>query len=379
MKNFLTIFLLVITAQIFAQTNQSPQNIAPAEGKVFSQIELQKSVGFSWTPVVPKPQEPVTYHLTVWQLRQGQTGEQAMKANQPLFTKDVDNTTQAVINNFVSGPCLPPYLCNFIWDVQALNQAGKPIGENNGTSKPSQFSANSCDVNLSLKLKSVECLPATNGNNNYKICLSATYTSSIYNLTYSLPGSGFKAYPPSYSPLYTISLLTPALQVQNSGPTTTVGYCFNVSVPTGQTAIKIGLQGDDKDPGPIVCQPGAELDIRLPNCPTCACGTWGPLVLRQATGSMKYECGSKIAWFCNRPFQFTSSYQCSPSDASCQAKTTWDVRNGSVVIKSGTGTNSISDVFTLTANGTYTLTLNASCNGIRCTPCTFIVTVNDCK
>src|ERR1035437_10150778 len=75
----------------------------------------------------------------------------------------------------------------------------------------------------------------------------------------------------------------------------------------------------------------------------CACGTWNPLVLRQATGSMKYECNSRIEWSCNHSFQFTTSYQCSPSDASCQAKTTWDVRNGNTIIKSGTGTNNISD------------------------------------
>jgi len=40
--------------------------------------------------VIPKPQEPVTYRVTVWQLMQGQTGAQAMKANQPIITKDVD-------------------------------------------------------------------------------------------------------------------------------------------------------------------------------------------------------------------------------------------------------------------------------------------------
>lgn len=110
----------------------------------------------------------------------------------------------------------------------------------------------------------------------------------------------------------------------------------------------------------------------------CACGTWNPLVLRQATGSMKYECNSRIEWSCNHSFQFTTSYQCSPSDASCQAKTTWDVRNGNTIIKSGTGTNNISDGFTLTANGTYTLTLNASCNGIKCPPCTYTIIIKDC-
>jgi len=355
------------------QTFQPPQSIAPVDGTVMSEADAKKPITFRWIPVIPRPQDPVTYRLTVWQLMQGQNGVQAMKANQPLITKDVDNIAQAVVNNLVSGPCLPPYLCSFIWNVQALNHEGKPIGENNGTSKPSQFSANSCDVNLTLKLKSVECLSTTNGNNNYKFCVSATYTSPNYNLTYSSTGSGFKAYHPSYSPFYTISLLTPALQVQNSGSATTVDYCFNVSVPAVQTAIKIGLQGDDKDPGPIVCQPGAELDIKLPVCPsTCDCGTWGPILINR----VKYDCGGKMEWKCNQTINFSDTYQCSPNNESCQAKTKWEVtKDGGPTINSGNGA---SGSFTPTTNGTYTITLYASCNGKNCPTCTYAFVVSGC-
>jgi hypothetical protein len=370
------------------QAYQPPQAIAPADGTALSEADIKKPITFRWTPIVPKPQEPVTYRLSVWQLMQGQTGVQAMKANTPIITKDVDNITQAIITNIVDGPCKPPLMCDFIWNVQALNRDGKPIGGNNGLSEalgfnvkaepglpqgdlkislispimelkqgdlrpafqwkvnssepgqsysikvvemhekqspedaiktntpileekgiketsfpypssvkpiapgkkyawfvtiwdergkqhgqsaPAQFSAGGCDVQLTMKLLSVTCLPATKGNNNYKICVSSTYTSSVYNLTYANAGSGFKAYPPSYSPTYAVSNITPGLQVQNSGSATTLNYCFDVSVPAGQTAIKVGLQGDDKDPGPIVCQPGAELDVVLPPCTCTIC------------------------------------------------------------------------------------------------------------
>ena len=324
------------------QTYQPPQAITPANGTALSEADTKKPISFRWTAVVPRPQEPVTYRVNVWQLMQGQNGTQAMKANQPIITKDVDNLTQTIISNLISGPCLPPYLCDFIWNVQALNREGKSIGGNNGMSeaigfsivfppplssgnpslispangdtipagqqptftwlppmpippgqitykikiveiideqspadaiknnKPffekegirtsslppgtapsfiagkkygwnvsifdrwgnlksstaSMFFASSCDVNLILKLRSVECLPATYGNNNYKICVSATYSSSVYNLTYSNAGSGFKAYHPSYSPYYGISNITPALQVQNNGASTAVNYCI---------------------------------------------------------------------------------------------------------------------------------------------------------
>ena len=359
---------------------QSPQNISPVDGTIISESDMKKPITFRWTPLVPKPQEPTTYRLKVWQLMQGQTGAQAMRTNQPIITKDVDNITQAVVTNIITGPCKPPYLCDFVWNVQAVNKEGKTLGNNDGTSEASMFSANSCDVNLILKLKSVECLPATNGANNYKICMSATYNSSTYNLTYTNAGSGFKAYNPSFTLFYGISNITPALQVQNNGTTTTVNYCFDVIVTAGQTAIKIGLQGDDKDPGPIVCQPGAELDVQLPNCKVeCKCGTWNPLTVETAAGAKRYDCGSTIKWSCKTPFQFTSSYQCSPNDKTCEAKTTWEVKKGDQIIKSGTGTTNLKDGFSLMANGTYTLTLNANCGDKDCPPCIYTIVVEDCR
>jgi hypothetical protein len=64
-----------------------------------------------------------------------------MRTNTPLIQKDVENLTQTTVNSILTGPCRPPYLCDFIWNVQALNRAGKPMGNNNGTSEPYTFSA----------------------------------------------------------------------------------------------------------------------------------------------------------------------------------------------------------------------------------------------
>ncbi len=116
-----------------------PTLITPDNGKKFTQQELQGPVMFRWTPLVPKPKEPVTYRLKVWQLMQGQTGATAMRTNQPIVTKDVDNLTQATVSGIYTGPCRPPYLCDFIWSVQALNRNGKPMGNNNGMSEPYTF------------------------------------------------------------------------------------------------------------------------------------------------------------------------------------------------------------------------------------------------
>ncbi len=122
---------------------QPPQAIAPANGAVLSEIDIKKPIAFRWTPVIPRPQEPVTYRLKVWQLMQGQNGSEAMATNQPIITKDVDNLTQTMVTSLISGPCKPPYLCDFVWNVQALNREGKPVGGNNGMSEALKFNVQS--------------------------------------------------------------------------------------------------------------------------------------------------------------------------------------------------------------------------------------------
>ncbi len=140
------------------QAMQPPQLILPADGTVFSETDIKKPTTFRWTPVIPKPQEPVTYRLRVWQLTEGQTGPQAIKANQPILTKDVDNLTQAVVPNLINGPCQPPYLCSFVWNVQALGRDGKPVGGNNGTSNTNKFDfASPCSPDYQLVFDKVAC------------------------------------------------------------------------------------------------------------------------------------------------------------------------------------------------------------------------------
>ena len=116
-------------------TFRPPQAISPVNGTVLSQAAAKMPVSFRWTPVVPKPQEPVTYRLKIWQLMQGQNGTQAIKANQPIISKDIDNLTQITVSDIITGPCRPPYLCDFVWIVQAVNREGKPIGANDGSSE----------------------------------------------------------------------------------------------------------------------------------------------------------------------------------------------------------------------------------------------------
>ncbi len=167
MKQILAILFLVISVTAISQrtkennpgktetvptTTGNPNSsgqinlISPADGKIFEANEISQPILFRWAPVVPRPQTPVTYRLRVWQLMQGQNATQAMSSNQPIVTKEVSNITQASVAMPI-GPCKPPYLCDFIWSVEALNSNDKGSGKNYGRSGVFTFKANEKKLN----------------------------------------------------------------------------------------------------------------------------------------------------------------------------------------------------------------------------------------
>ena len=180
-----------------------PTLITPENGKRFLKKDMLKPVMFRWTPLVPKPTEPVTYRLKVWQLMQGQNGMQAMRANQPIITKEVDNITQAVVTNLYTGPCKPPYLCDFIWTVQAVNREGKPMGRNNGTGEPFTFKI--LDDNINTKIDSVHVGCCINGKQTVYVKVSnlhPTNQAQVTSIKYRVNGTG---------PLTTLSPTVPPI------------------------------------------------------------------------------------------------------------------------------------------------------------------------
>jgi hypothetical protein len=112
------------------------------QAKVLSQpqtefkLDAAQPVTFRWA-LMSQPQGSVTYRMKVWQLMQGQSGSQAMKTNPPIITRDVADITEVTINNLYTGPCRPPYLCDFIWSVEALTTGGTKTG----TSEPTMLQA----------------------------------------------------------------------------------------------------------------------------------------------------------------------------------------------------------------------------------------------
>jgi len=168
-----------------------PTLINPDNGKKYKASELQRPVTFRWTPLVPKPKEPVTYRLRVWQLMQGQNGTAAMKANQPLIDKEVREITQTTVSSILTGPCKPPYLCDFIWNIQAVNREGKPMGRNNGNSEPYTFKV--LDDNINIKIDSVDISCCINGKQNIYVKVSnlhLTNPAQITDIKYRVNGTG---------------------------------------------------------------------------------------------------------------------------------------------------------------------------------------------
>jgi hypothetical protein len=145
-KKIFGLLLLIIAVQTLAQTPPKPTNnislpskpdaLLP-EGVVISAEDGMKAINFRWQPVSPKPKDPITYHLKVWQLMVGQNEADAIRMNRKLALKDVVDQRQVVVEGLVKIPC--PNGCRFVWNVQALNRQGKAVGPNNGFSTNATF------------------------------------------------------------------------------------------------------------------------------------------------------------------------------------------------------------------------------------------------
>lgn len=110
------------------ESSRAPMLISPEDGYRINETDALKPVTFRWLQS-PKPAGPVTYRLRVWQLMEGQSALQTSRSSEPFITKDVKDAFQAIIQ--LRQP-LPNR--NLVWNVQALNRDGKPVGENNGIS-----------------------------------------------------------------------------------------------------------------------------------------------------------------------------------------------------------------------------------------------------
>ncbi|WP_299527310.1 hypothetical protein [uncultured Lutibacter sp.] len=136
------------------------------------------------------------------------------------------------------------------------------------SSNPSYFTMTQCEIDFTIANEEIECLGYEQENRKFKICFNVTYASTSGDLTFVNPGTGLSVYDQTYASLsYTLVSPNPTLVTQIGATTSTVSYCFEVTVSASVTSIGFGLQGDDLDPSPITCQPGvSQLFDELPSC-----------------------------------------------------------------------------------------------------------------
>ena len=130
------------------------------------------------------------------------------------------------------------------------------------------FTFSNCEIDFAISNEEIECLGYEGENRKFKICFDSTYSSTSGDLTFANPGSGLSVFDQSYAALtYTMVSPNPTLLTQIGASSSTVSYCFEVTVSASVTAIGFGLQGDDLDPSPVLCQPGVSANFdELPEC-----------------------------------------------------------------------------------------------------------------
>lgn len=134
----------------FVAALQLPILMMPQNGQ---QLDIQKAktaITFRWTPLVPRPQGAVGYRLQVFEILAGQQAVQALRSNQPVLDKIVNNQTQFIwqpqlgfitdaTQDSATVSTLP--LNRFIWTIQTIeNNSVITEGSNEGRSEPLQFS-----------------------------------------------------------------------------------------------------------------------------------------------------------------------------------------------------------------------------------------------
>ena len=128
------------------QSYSPPQNIMPANGKVFTEQEAGMPIMLRWTPVVPKPQGDVLYKVRLIEILPGQNKTEALRINTPIDILEVKNNTQTSYK-------LSKRITGLYWEVEAESaervQGEKP--RNYGKSEATNIAFKKSDEDAKLK------------------------------------------------------------------------------------------------------------------------------------------------------------------------------------------------------------------------------------
>jgi len=140
----LTIAIALLFTACTKENNLSPVTNtitlgAPANNAIIALDEAKQTVNFKWNVGPTSPM--VTYRLRVWQLMQGQNSTSAMRENTPIVDRSTDISSVAV-QGMLTGPCKPPYLCDFVWNVTIVERDSNGTVKETIVSNTGSFSVN---------------------------------------------------------------------------------------------------------------------------------------------------------------------------------------------------------------------------------------------
>ena len=115
---------------------QPPTLLRPADGTEMDLIETEGMI-FRWTPVMPSPIEGTLYRIAVFEVLEGQDPMTAFQSNFPVMETEVYNRTQLIWPADFDGP---RDNMQYVWSVQAIDEAGNTLGEPDGWAEPYTFS-----------------------------------------------------------------------------------------------------------------------------------------------------------------------------------------------------------------------------------------------
>ncbi len=245
------------------ETFSPPTNVSPVKDKVLTEKEAKAPITFRWTPIVPKPKDPVTYKLRVWQVEEGQAPAQAMKANTPILEKEVKNITQSV-----DKITFPPVYFKYIWNVEASKQNQMGEVEMLGSSEPTSFSVSSggCIMDYTpCKIDSIIC----KSNNQYKVCATFNVTKSGFGASstsytaYSTKIIQAQFFDQSFNPVGTV---IPINILKNEGQSYTL--CQTLTIPASVTTLKIKFDAQVQTANLAFdnCVGSANAEVLVPSC-----------------------------------------------------------------------------------------------------------------
>lgn len=344
--------------------------LSPANGAKLTQEEVQ-NISFRWTPIIPKPRDPVLYKLKVWQLMQGQKSAEAKQSNKPIITKDVDDVTECKISERIT---FPP---GCIWQVEALDLKGNVVA----SSGTASFTVSSAGCGTNEAKVEIVCDKIIKGVQTYKVSINfnnvaaggvqtcatimnaITSTtgvlSSITSLPATIPANGNVAVSFIYTP--------------NSSTATTADFQFK------------GIWQD----GNSNTSNFSKLGIKLPNCkPQSCCPTnaINQVWVKEAGGYQPFTFDF-INCIDNPPFHINEARNTCGKDyyigsainncnSGCRTTVIYKLTDNSSSYQIS-GTNSLIIPKTLT-NGNYKLSITFKCGDSICKTCDFSV-IKNCK